>query len=187
MDSYVNIRIRPMPDLSPVSLMEAAFAGLHASLTILRCSDIGISFPEFDAKRPWLGHCLRLHGAANALAAIMETPWRTGMRDYMVVSGIQPVPATSQYRCVSRVQAKSNPERLRRRHMRRHGLTREEARNHIPDNAVETLNLPYIKVYSQSTGQNFRLFIRHGPLQSAPTSGAFNYYGLSDKATIPWF
>lgn len=187
MDSYINIHIRPTPELSPMHLMEAAFAKLHTALTALQRSDVGVSFPEFDGKNPRIGQCLRLHGAAFALTTVMDTPWQVGLRDYLAVSEVQPVPITSQYRCVSRAQAKSNPERLRRRQMHRHGLTQEEAQKRIPDSAAETLDLPYIKVHSQSTGQKFRLFIRHGPLQPIPMSGTFNFYGLSNTATIPWF
>lgn len=187
MDSYINIHIRPTPELSPMHLMEAVFAKLHKALTTLRCCAIGVSFPESDERRPWLGHSLRLHGTVAALNTLMELPWLAGMGDYLAVSPIQPIPETSQHRRISRVQAKGNPERLRRRQMRRHGISQEEAQKRIPDHAVEMLNLPYVSVRSQSTGQKFRLFIGHGPLQSEAVSGAFSFYGLSDKATIPWF
>lgn len=187
MDSYINIHMRPMPEIPSAHAMEAVFAKLHNALTGLKRDDIGISFPEAAEARPWLGGCLRLHGTQNALDALMQHPWLAGMHDYVAVSPIQPVPEASQFRCIRRVQAKSSPERLRRRHMRRHGVSQEEAEARIPDNAAEKLALPYVHVHSQSTGQKYRLFISHGPVQPAPIQGQFNFYGLSDKATVPWF
>jgi CRISPR-associated endonuclease Csy4 len=97
------------------------------------------------------------------------------------------VPESVQYRSVSRLQVKSNAERLRRRLMQRHSLTAEEARQRIPDTVERSLNLPFISLRSQSTGQSFRLFIQHGPLRQTAEAGDFNAYGLSSGATIPWF
>ncbi len=91
------------------------------------------------------------------------------------------------YRQVSRVQAKSNPERLRRRLMRRHDLSEEEARKRIPDTVARTLDLPFVTLRSQSTGQHFRLFIRHGPLQATAEEGGFTCYRLSKGGFVPWF
>ncbi|MDR0827612.1 MAG: type I-F CRISPR-associated endoribonuclease Cas6/Csy4 [Desulfovibrio sp.] len=187
MDSYLDIRLRPSPAAAPAHLTATLFAKLHIVLTIRRCCDIGVSFPEFAEIPPGLGRCLRLHGTGEALDRLMTPPWLSGMDDYLSVAAIRATPVTSQYRNVSRVQAKSNPERSRRRQMRRHGLSREEAQRRIPDHALTLLNLPYVSLRSRSTGQQFRLFIRHGPLQTEPVSGVFNAYGLSATATIPWF
>jgi CRISPR-associated endonuclease Csy4 len=71
--------------------------------------------------------------------------------------------------------------------MRRHGFSEEEARQRIPDSAARRLDLPYVQLRSQSSGQHFRLFIHHGPLQSQPVAGHINRYGLSDGCTVPWF
>lgn len=48
-------------------------------------------------------------------------------------------------------------------------------------------DLPWLNLRSLSTGQSFRLFIRHGELLSAPVVGMFSTYGLSATATVPWF
>ncbi|MGG2681140.1 type I-F CRISPR-associated endoribonuclease Cas6/Csy4 [Pseudomonas aeruginosa] len=97
------------------------------------------------------------------------------------------MPHPTPYRQVSRVQVKSNPERLRRRLMRRHDLSEEEARKRIPDTVARALDLPFVTLRSQSTGQHFRLFIRHGPLQATAEEGGFTCYGLSKGGFVPWF
>ncbi|EPO8055394.1 type I-F CRISPR-associated endoribonuclease Cas6/Csy4 [Pseudomonas aeruginosa] len=78
-------------------------------------------------------------------------------------------------------------ERLRRRLMRRHDLSEEEARKRIPDTVARALDLPFVTLRSQSTGQHFRLFIRHGPLQATAEEGGFTCYGLSKGGFVPWF
>jgi CRISPR-associated endoribonuclease Cas6/Csy4 subtype I-F len=100
---------------------------------------------------------------------------------------IQAVPSKVSYRVVSRVQAKSSPERIRRRQMRRHGLSETEAHERIPDSAMTWLALPFVSIRSRSTNQTFRLFIKHSDSKDMPQSGIFNSYGLSNETTIPWF
>jgi CRISPR-associated endonuclease Csy4 len=198
MDHYLDVRLQPDAEFAPSMLMAALFTKLHKALVAGAHQDIGVSFPQVKevsskasgngAHPPYrLGLVLRLHGSAEAIPALMASDWLQGMRDHVVYGSIQVVPAEHGYRTVNRVQAKSNPGRLRRRQMRRHGLTAEQAQERIPDSATELLDLPFLTIRSQSTGQTFRLFICHGPLRAQPTNGTFGAYGLSAQATIPWF
>ncbi len=188
MDSYLNIRLLPDPEFSPLTLMNALYSKLHRALADLKSLNIGVSFPEVDKDGPGLGKLLRLHGSKDALSALMEKTWLKGMRDHVEVSGIMPVPDKVQHIAIRRSQAKSNPERLRRRQMRRHNLTAEEAIKRIPETVKgERLKLPYLSLKSQSTGQNFRIFIEHHRPQEYPVEGTFNTYGLSSRGTVPWF
>jgi CRISPR-associated endonuclease Csy4 len=202
MNHYVDIRLQPDAEFAPAMLMAALFTKLHKALVVGAHQDIGASFPQVQeaantaAVKPSrtgahpryrLGLVLRLHGSAVALAALMASDWLRGMRDHVLCGPVQAVPAQHGYRTVNRVQVKSNPERLRRRQMRRHGLTAEQAQARIPDSAAEMLDLPFLTLRSQSTGQTFRLFIRHGSLQDAPVLGEFGAYGLSPQTTVPWF
>ncbi|WP_349569009.1 type I-F CRISPR-associated endoribonuclease Cas6/Csy4 [Azotobacter salinestris] len=188
MDSYIDIRLLPDPEFAQNQLMNALFAKLHRALAQQRTYDIGVSFPRMQAKPHTLGDRLRLHGTAQALQALMTLDWLSGMRDHTSVADLQAVPARTQYRVVRRVQNKSNPERLRRRLAKRHGLTEEQARERIPDTMKSRLlDLPFVTLRSQSTGQNFRLFVEQGELLEQPHSGAFSAYGLSNAATVPWF
>lgn len=187
MDHYIDLKLRPDPESAPSHLMAALFAKLHLALVAQKSERIGVSFPAVEAERQWLGDRLRLHGTHADLTSLMQTPWLAGVRDHVQATAVSPVPTNAKHRVVSRVQAKSSPDRLRRRQMRRHGIDAAQAVAHIPDVAAERLALPYIHVRSQSTAQPFRLFMRHGDLQDAPTPGCFSAYGLSSVTTVPWF
>ncbi|MDR1063169.1 MAG: type I-F CRISPR-associated endoribonuclease Cas6/Csy4 [Azoarcus sp.] len=205
MDHYLDIHIRTDPEFSAPQLMNALFSKLHQALVALKSTGIGVSFPEVDEEKPSLGTCLRLHGTAAALSTLMEWPWLQGLRDYLHLGKVSPVPMRAQHRQVRRVLTKSNPERLRRRQIRRHGYqTEEDARQAaiqrlIKDHQIsyvaaskqvdrtQKCELPFLSLKSQSTGQAFRLFIRHDPPVHQPQAGFFNSYGLSASATVPWF
>jgi len=201
MDHYVDIRLQPDAEFAPAMLMAALFTKLHKALAAGTHQDIGVSFPQMEVgdaaparasrigahPRYALGQVLRLHGSSLALHKLLTTDWLTGMRDHVACGVVLAVPTDARHRVVSRVQAKSSPERLRRRQMRRHGLTAEQAQERIPDNAAEMLNLPFLTLRSQSTGQTFRLFIRLGAEQATAVPGEFGAYGLSPHTTVPWF
>lgn len=187
MDHYIDIQLLPDPEFPVNILMNALFAKLHRGLVEGGCDKIGISFPKHDNAIPTLGSHLRLHGIETDLAHLMATSWLKGMRDHVYINGPLLIPEPNGYRCVHRVQAKSSPERLRRRLMKRHNLSEESAIDAIPDSVMERLKLPYATLNSQSTGQHFRLFIEHAPIVKHVVSGSFNQYGLSTAATIPWF
>ena len=187
MDHYYDIRLLPDPEFVPTLLMNALFGKLHRALVELDSRSIGVSFPDTLPERPTLGERLRLHGSVRDLDGLMARGWLTGMRDHIDVGDMTAVPDYARHRIVRRVQAKSNPERLRRRTIRRRGVSEEEARRLVPDSAAERLNLPFVSLRSQSTGQTFRLFVEHRPLQAEPVPGEFSSYGLSSVATVPWF
>lgn len=187
MDYFLEIGLRPDPEFVPSQLMNALFSKLHRALVQTGNNRIGVSFPDARSDRPYLGDKLRLHGSAEQLDSLMGSDWLTGMRDHVCVGGIEAVPANVKFRVVRRVQAQSNPERLRRRYMKRHEVSEAELVGRFPDESGERLALPFVSLRSVSTGQNFRLFIEHGPLLDEARAGEFGCYGLSSTATVPWF
>lgn len=188
MTHYLDVHLRPDPEFPAHQLLSALYMKLHRALAQAQATDIGVSFPAHDHTTPTLGSHLRLHASAASLGALLTTAWLTGMRDHVLVSEVLLTPADAQHRRVQRMQAKSSPDRLRRRAMRRHGIDAAAAQQRIPDTAAERLRLPFVQLGSRSTGQAaFPLFIQHGPVQPHPIPGAFNSYGLSQGATIPWF
>ncbi|QJD29387.1 type I-F CRISPR-associated endoribonuclease Cas6/Csy4 [Methylococcus geothermalis] len=187
MDAYLDIRLLPDPEFAATVLMNALFGKLHRALVERGGGRIGVSFPDVSDKPRSLGSRLRLHGGAVELERLMALDWLTGIRDHTAIGEIAAVPADAVQRIVRRVQAKSNPERLRRRLIARRGVSNEQAEQAIPDTAAEKLDLPYVVLASRSTGQQFRLFIEHLPVQEQAVSGTFSAYGLSATATVPWF
>lgn len=184
----IDIKLRHDPDFPQQHLMNALYAKLHRALAADGKGTIGVSFPKHDSARPSLGTVLRLHGTGGDLAALLATPWLTGMRDHVDISELRATPHEAMHRVVRRVQAKSSVDRLRRRAMQRHSIDADEAARRIPESAAESLSLPHVMLQSKSTGQPvFPLFIEHGPLRTSPSSGRFNSYGLSTVATVPWF
>jgi CRISPR-associated endonuclease Csy4 len=184
---YVDIRLRPDPEFSAPMLLSALFAKLHRALAFRVSKDIAVSFPDYRTTPPSLGRTLRVIGTRAALESLMAYDWMIGLRDHVSVGTIDAVPASAVKRWLRRVQAKSNPERLRRRQMKRHGLTAAEALARIPDAAEEKLNLPYVQLTSASTGQTFRLFLEMSESTTSSEPTPFNTYGLSTSAAIPWF
>lgn len=185
---YIDITLLPDPEFSHAHLLNALFAKLHRALVQLGTGEVGVSFPGLSTRGNHLGSTLRLHGTEPALQRLQALPWLQGMRDHVQASAISPAPAGAHaHRAVRRVQAHSNPDRLRRRQMRRHGYDEAEAHRRIPDTAARQLDLPFVQLHSASTEQAFRLFIQHGPLQPTPRHGTFSAYGLSPETTIPWF
>lgn len=188
MDRYVELQVLPDPEFNAPLLMGALFSKLHRGLVRLGGGAVGVSFPDIKpGHAPVLGARLRLHGREDRLAKLMSLDWMTGVQDHVTVSDIAEVPEKIQYRSFYRVQSKSSVDRLRRRRMQRHGEDEETARRLIPESAGERLELPFVFLTSQSSGQRFPLFIGVGPPRDTALNGVFSAYGLSRNATIPWF
>ncbi|WMN18642.1 type I-F CRISPR-associated endoribonuclease Cas6/Csy4 [Pseudomonas piscis] len=187
MDHYLDLKLLPDPEFPEPQLMSALLNKFHRALHDLRRNDIGISFP--DTRRPirHLGSHLRIHGNRQALDQLLAIDWLAGMRDHVQIGQPCSVPTPVQHRHVSRVQVDSSPARLRRRLIKRHGLTEDQARQRLPDSAAKRCDLPFAVMRSHTSHQLFNLFIRHGPLLEQPQPGTFNGYGLSSSATVPWF
>ncbi len=115
-----------------------------------------------------LGARLRLHGSKASLEQLMSNGWTHGMRDHTEIGATTAVPVETSYRIVRRVQAKSSPERLRRRLMARKAIEAEEARAAIPDSAAEMLPLPYVEIRSRTTGQRSNCSSSTSPSRPAP-------------------
>ncbi len=170
MNAYIDIRLLPDPEFPATTLMSALFSKFHRGLVHYGEGAIGVSFPDVKDGDRSLGSRLRLHGAAEALRGFQQTDWLAGMRDHVSANAPATVPASARHRVVRRVQAKSNPERERRRLITRKGISKEEAMTAIPDTRVKHLDLPFVVLNSRSTGQQFRLFIEQRPFAGAPCS-----------------
>lgn len=185
MDHYLDIGLLPDPEFPAPILMNALFSKLHRVLAQVNSTEIGVSFPAIGARH--MGSLLRLHGSKTALENLMQQTWLTGMRDHCEASEVRQVPLDAGHCRVQRVQAKSNAERLRRRYQKRHPDESPDAiAKLITDTAEQRLELPYVRLKSQSTGQDFPLFVRQQRV-ATEQAGAFNSYGFSQMATVPLF
>lgn len=187
MDYHLDLTLRPDPEFSAPILMNALFSKLHRVLVNLKADDIGISFPEHKNRPRSLGNVLRMHGTLDRLTQLMQSDWLSGMHDHSLVGEISKVPATAKHRRVRRVQPKTNAERLRRRHEKRHAVSKETAQKRIPKSIEQKVSLPFVTIRSRSTGQVYCLFVEHGSIQNEAEEGVFSAYGLSTTATVPWF
>ena len=184
MDHYLDIQVLPDPEFTENLLLNAVFAKLHRALASLGGGEVGVSFPGADKV---LGTHLRLHGTSVALIRLMGEDWIKGVRDHIAIGDVRSVPAVTQYRVVRRIQLKSSAERLRRRSVKNGRLTESEAQERILSSNEKRCKLPFIQLKSNSTGQNFLLFIQQSAPQAIPVIGVFSDYGLSSSATIPYF
>lgn len=184
---YIDLIVVPDPETNATQLLGVLYGRLHLTLVQQRRDDIGVSFPRYSMTPRGIGSVLRLHGLAIALENLMAADWMKGVRDHVRASGIQSVPEGASHRNISRKQFKTNVERLRRRRMRRKGETEEQARSAIPIHVERNTGLPFVHLRSSSTGQAFCLFVALGAIRAEPVIGEFNSYGLSGRATVPWF
>jgi CRISPR-associated endonuclease Csy4 len=186
MNYYIDFRILPDPEFPSSIIMNLLYNKLHKALVQTGNNNIGVSFPDFDNKRNQFGERLRIHGSDVHIKNLIANLSLAALMDHLRVGNVQEVPKRVSYVTVKRVQCKSSAERIRRRQIKRHQLSDEDALTRIPDSVQKQLTLPYVALKSESTGQSFRLFISQ---QSAGNqiAGTFNAYGLSDNATVPMF
>lgn len=187
---YIDFQARQGADFPPHFVLAAVYSRLHRQLASMGTQQVAVSFPAMQQPEGGpctLGDRLRLLGPPAELDRLAQPGWLAGTRDLVAWQPPAAVPPGVPQRSLRRVQAQSNPDRLRRRLMKRHQLHADEAHSRIPDGCAQQLALPYLHVTSSSTGQRFRLFLKLGPEEPAAIPGLFNTYGLSKEATIPWF
>ena len=171
--------------------MNALFTKLHRALVKDKELNIGVSFPRRPSKGLGLGAVLRLHGTRLDLERLQASNWMQGMSGHVQIRGPVPVPAEHGFVSVRRVQAKSSGGARRRRKIKhfaeKEGVSLDIAATRVSALKPKMLDLPFLQLRSQSTGQPFRLFIDQQPVEGEPEGGGFNRYGLSQTATLPMF
>ena len=101
MSHYLDILLRPDPEIAPHQLLAALYAKLHLALVQLKSSSIGVSFPDYAEKPSTLGNRLRLCGPAADLQKLMALPWLGGLQDHISPSLVAAVPPQAGYRRLS--------------------------------------------------------------------------------------
>lgn len=185
MDHFLDIKLTPDAELQGATLLNMVYTKLHKALFDLHSTALGVSFPE-AGESVGLGLRLRLHGEAQALHRL-DTAWLGKLAVYCVSSAVRPVPHTvNAYRTISRKQLNMSPSKMKRLMAR--GTLAPDALSRYKDKLYgQTLTEPFLALESASSGRHYKRHIQMGKLQSHPTAGPFDAFGLSKTATIPWF
>jgi len=189
MDHYFDIRAIPNPEIRQSAVMAHLMQQLHRLLPQYR-RRIGLDFPGYR-KKQGLGAVIRVFGIAQDIQAIRQQVANANdITEYSLITSTEEIPNTvEQFARYTRVHAKGNSyfNRLKRRHQTR-GTWTAELELQIRSKANLRLSFPHINLRSDSTGQNFILFINRTRV-AKPVAGLFNGYGLSgsDISTVPVF
>lgn len=184
MDYYINVKILPDAEIGESFLLNTVYSKLHKALYDLQSSSIGISFPQYHVR---LGRVLRIHGIQQELDKLQTLNWLARLSDYCEVSPISAVPENIKgYRTLSRIQPSMSQSKLRRL-VKRGSITEEEAKSYKAKMFSKGLDNPYLELESSSNSHKHRRYIQFGELLDTPIEGAFDTFGLSKTATIPWF
>lgn len=196
MKHYIVITLLPDPETPLYYLWSKVYQQIHLALVESQQADnqskIGLAFPGYlyieKGGEYTLGNKLRLFASGEeALEALNIQKHLVRLIDYVHISTIKEVPAdVSKYVCFSRVQSKSNVQRLARRKAKRESISLVDALSVLNGYQARYLKEPYIQLKSLSSNHEMRLFIRKQE-SGSPVSGMFSTYGLSPSATVPWF
>jgi len=180
---FAEITLKPDAEIRENVLLNKVYSKLHKALSTLGSTDIGVSFPKYRVK---LGDVLRIHGDAERLAELQAMNWLGGLLGYCVVSDVSQIPDDVQYRILSRIQSTMTEAKLRRL-IKRGSISSSEVKQYKAKMFQKSLDQPYLELESVSNGHKHRRYINFGEVQDAPVNGEFDHFGLSKKATIPWF
>lgn len=183
MEFYIDITLTPDAEIPVNRLLNSVYTKLHKSLVDLKTDSIGVSFPSCHVL---LGNRLRIHGSNNSLAELQKLNWVGGVSGYCQISDILAVPQDCQFRTIKRIQSTMSQSKLKRL-IKRGSITDEEIKAYKAKMFSKGLDNPYVELESTSNGHKHRRYIAFGVLLEKPVIGAFDQFGLSKTATIPWF
>lgn len=194
MKFYQELTLLPQDEISIHFLWSKVFQQIHLGLVEMldeqQSVPIGVSFPEYviNEKHSVLGvKCRLLAQDETTLARFDAKKWLNRLSDYVHCTNIRLVPATlSGHAVYSRIQPKTNPERLARRYAKRHGISLDEAFPRYSNMESVSIKMPFVHLKSQSNKEEFCLWIAKVVTTEAP-DGSFSSYGLSATTTVPEF
>lgn len=192
MKYYQEISLLPNAEITPYFIWQKLYQQIHLGLvenkTAGNASAIGVAFPEYNAKKYFLGTKLRLFTEDEKLLVQMNCEkWLNRLKDYVHIGPIKPVPEKlAGHACFKHIKLKGNKEKLARRRAKRKGETLRQALSHFENFEEQRSNLPYINMISQKNRQRFRLFIEKQAMEQ-PQTGLYSCYGLSNTTTLPLF
>ncbi|BFM50883.1 type I-F CRISPR-associated endoribonuclease Cas6/Csy4 [Marinomonas sp. THO17] len=184
MDHYCDIRIKPDAEMRENVLLNKVYTKFHKALCDLSSKSVGVSFPETKLK---LGKVLRVHSSQSNLKALKEMNWLGGLISYCEYSEVQTIPENVEHRTVSRWRPNMTESHLRRL-IKRRSISEDEIKAYRAKMyAAQLTTLPYLELESTGSGQLYRRYIQVSDPVHQAVGGDFDQFGLSKKATIPWF
>lgn len=183
MNYYIDIEIQPDEEMRENVLLNKVYSKLHKALFDINATNIGVSFPEYKIM---LGKVIRLHGSSDALAKLQTVNWLGGLIGYCKVTNALSIPNDCKYRVISRKRTTMSQSKLNRL-IKRNSITELEIKQYKAKMFAQGLSNPYMELVSNSNGHKYRNYINFGELLEQPVNGAFDQFGLSKGATIPWF
>lgn len=186
---YQEIKIFDLEDVPMGFVWQKLMEKVHESIVGSKENGkIGISFPGYKKDDFPLGNRLRVF--ANERGTLENLNLKENLKhmaDYMWVSEIRDVPKTAAYAVFKRKRDRNSVERLARRYAKRHGISEKEAMRLYKKARPKTLNLPYFKYRSRSTGQTLSIFVEKEVNAQKKASGSFSSFGLSVTGSVPDF
>ena len=192
MKAYLDITLLPGADISQHFLWGKAYKQIHLGMVDKKMlnglSPFGIAFPEYNADACCLGMKLRLFAEDKmTLESFNTKQWLNCLCDYVHITSIRDVPKNiANYSRYKRKQSKSSLERLARRKAKHEAISFEQALESLKNRKENLLEAPFIKITSNSSGENFRIFIIKETTNELINDG-FSCYGLSATSTLPDF
>jgi CRISPR-associated endonuclease Csy4 len=183
MDHYIDVFIKSNLEMRRNVLMNTIYTKLHKALHDLVSTSVGVSFPKYNIT---LGDILRIHGTKVVLKNVLNLMMIDSLNIFCEVSLIQSVPLNPKFRIVSRKQTNMSQSKMKRL-LKRGFMTEDDMSQYKEKMFSKGLNNPYFELVSESNGHRYRRYIEFGELFERPIPGAFDQFGLSKTATIPWF
>ena len=188
MDHYLQILAIPNLEIEQSVVCSELMQAIHQMLPTFE-GRIGLTFPLYKPKRT-LGPVIRAHGSKEDLIDLsLQLHSNRTVTNYSILEEIKPVPKNIVRHVRYHRHQVRNHSRLRRMKKRQEaqGTWSAEKEAHIKHTIAIRIELPFVKLKSASTDQEFFLFINRTQTKK-PDEGLFNAYGLSLKtATLPMF
>jgi CRISPR-associated endonuclease Csy4 len=183
MDHYIEVKLKPDAEIRENVLLNKVYTAFHKALFDLNSSAIGVSFPDYQLM---LGSRMRIHADREELEKLQSLNWLDELASYCVITDIRKTPEQIQHRIVSRKQSNMTQAKLNRL-LKRGTIAPEQISQYKAKMFSQSLDNPFLELESSSNGYKYRRYLAFGELQAEPITGQFDYFGLSNQATIPWF
>lgn len=193
MKNYLEITLKPQPEIPLYFLWEKVYQQVHLALVEIQSADgnvtVGSSFPEYDADLHQLGSKLRLFAPfQETLESLDIQKWLFRLTDYVHITSIREVPKNiSSYVFFKRIQTKSSNSRLAKRKAKREGISFDKALLALDKHKERTSKAPYIHIKSLSSDERYRLMIDCVSTNENCSTVNFSTYGLSSTSSVPIF